>query len=60
MTPERLANFVEARISDQLRKFTNAEVHNFTPSVVAGRRYIGFEQNGKAFSIEINITELED
>jgi hypothetical protein len=60
MTSERLANFIEGQLADKLRHFNDSEVVRFTPSIVEGRRYIGFKIDDQQFTIEINVKELKN
>lgn len=52
-----IANQCESAVSERLKHFNDSTIKNFTPSIVNGRRYIGFIKDGKEFLVEILVTE---
>ena len=58
MTTEQLATRCEAVIKEGLKPYLGSTVE-FTPSIVVGRRYIGFKfSDDQQFLIEVNVTEV--
>lgn len=53
---EVIANHCEAAIKTRLQGFTDGKTVDFTPSIVEGRRYIGFKKDGEEYLIEVNVT----
>ena len=59
MESEYVANQCESAIAERLQHFNDSKVSRFTPSIVEGRRYLGFKMGNDEFYIEINVSRLE-
>lgn len=60
MNSDVVANHCEGAIAARLSHITGSTLTRFTPSVQVGRRYIGFEKDGRTYYIEVNVKDITD
>jgi hypothetical protein len=60
MNSDVVANHCEGAIAARLSHITDGHITRFTPSVVSGRRYVGFEKDGRSYYIEVNVKDITD
>lgn len=56
---DKIAHDIESIVDVAFRRDSAVEVKNFTPSINAGRRYIGLLIEGKQVMVQIDVTDLE-
>ena len=59
---EEIAHFCECQLAERLSHFNDSRIIRMTPSIQAGRRFIGFEVESGAdcFLITIEVEKAED
>lgn len=54
---DKVAHDIERILDATFRRDERVEITNFTPSISAGRRYIGLQIEGKRMIVQIEVEE---